>query len=161
MWGQSVHAVATQMGLALDRIDVAVQKGVAARDLTIAAGVIPRGTLAATRIMLAGMVDEVPRVTFECNWHVDRDQPNWPETGRVWRIEIEGRPSWRMETKLARTWGDRQAVPDYDALGLPSGALAVSAIPAVCDAPPGIFRTPIFTPYQFPADHSQIENGEF
>jgi 2,4-diaminopentanoate dehydrogenase len=150
MWGQCCYHVAAQLGVTLDRLDLDLQVGLATRDIALRAGVIPQGTIAGTRIVLRGMADQVARVNLEINWHVDLEIPGWPETGRVWRTEIEGRPSWRNETRIARTWGGRAAVPWYDGMGTATAAPAIYAIPAVVAAPPGIFRPPIFTPYQFP-----------
>jgi len=150
MWGQCCYHVAAQLGLALDRLDLDLTVGLATRDIELRAGVIPKGTIAGTRTILRGMVDDVARVNLEINWHVDLSIPGWPETGRVWRTEIEGRPSWRNETKIARTWGDRAAVPWYDGMGTATAAPAVHAIPAIVAADPGIFVPPIFTPYRFP-----------
>jgi 2,4-diaminopentanoate dehydrogenase len=149
MWGQCCYQVAAQLGLVLDRLDLDLAVGLATADIELRAGVIRKGTIAGTRTVLRGMVDEVARVSLEINWYVDPDIPGWPETGRVWRTEIEGRPSWCNETRIARTLGDRAAVPWYDGMGTATAAPAIYAIPAIVAAEPGIFVPPVFTPYRF------------
>jgi 2,4-diaminopentanoate dehydrogenase len=145
---EDLSLAASRLGLVIDDIDVTVDLGLATRDLDLVAGHIDEGKVAGVRWLFTGFRDGEPRISIEENWYVDRDLPDW-EKGRFWRVVIEGEPSLRMTTEIARTWGDRHAVPWYDATSRATASGAVRAVKAVFEAPTGLFRPPIFAPYDF------------
>ena len=82
-----------------------------------------------------GWADGAPLVTFHCFWTMgEAIEPRWDCGDSGYRVVIEGDP--RMELGLAGPAG-----PDGKRtyLGLPWTAMAgVTAIPAVCEASPGV-----------------------
>ena len=99
-----------------------------------------KGTAAALRFEVRGMLDGKPAVVLE---HVTRLRddlhPDWPQPaqeGGSYRIEITGEPSYAMDLCLSSRKGD------HNHAGLvATAARVVNAIPAVVAAPPGIRTT--------------------
>jgi 2,4-diaminopentanoate dehydrogenase len=112
----------------------------APEDFDIASGHIPKGSAAALRFEVLGMVDGQPAVVLE---HVTRLRedlcPDWPQPaqdGGSYRIEIAGEPSYAVDVCLSSRRGD------HNHAGLVATAMrVVNAIPAVVAAPPGIRTT--------------------
>jgi hypothetical protein len=139
---QSVDMVADALGFDLDS-DRRVQHEVsaAARPIDSPIGVIEPGRVAAQRFTWQGLVRGKPVVTVRTNWFMGEGgfEAGWgfgPE-GERFEIEVQGDPSARV---VFHGWH-----PESVAAGLArnpgivaTGIHAVSAIPAVCAAPPGI-----------------------
>src|ERR1700690_1734539 len=112
----------------------------APEDFDIASGHIAKGTAAALRFEVFGLVDGDPVVVLE---HVTRLRedlcPDWPQPaqeGGSYRIEIKGEPSYAMDVCLSSPNGD------HNHAGLVATAMrVVNAIPAVVAAPAGIRTT--------------------
>jgi len=109
-------------------------------DFDIAAGHIPKGSAAALRFEVRGMVDGRPAVVLEHITRLREDLcPNWPQPaqpGGSYRVEITGEPSYTMDLCLSSRNGD------HNHAGLVATAMRiVNAIPAVVAAPPGIRTT--------------------
>lgn len=135
-WGASVRMVADALGVKLDRIEQRHELEVAPEDFTISCGTIAKGTVAALRFEVMGVVGGIPRIVVE---HVTRLRddlaPGWPRgTGPgTYRVTIEGVPSLRCEVQV----GFRSA--DHNIDGCVATAMRlVNAIPAVCAASPGV-----------------------
>jgi 2,4-diaminopentanoate dehydrogenase len=143
-WGSVVRQLAAGLGITLDEVvDVYVREP-APEDFEIASGFIPKGSAAALRFEVRGLVDERPAVVLE---HVTRLRedlcPDWPQPaqpGGSYRVEITGEPSYAMDICLGSRNGD------HNHAGLVATAMRiVNAIPAVVAAEPGI-RTAIDLP---------------
>ena len=112
----------------------------APEDFDIASGHIPKGSAAALRFEVHGLVDGKPAVVLE---HVTRLRedlcPDWPQPaqpGGCYRIEITGEPSYAIDVCLSSPNGD------HNHAGLVATAMrVVNAIPAVVAAPAGIRTT--------------------
>ncbi len=102
----------------------------APEDFDIASGHIPKGTTAAMRFEVQGIVDGKPAVVLE---HVTRLRddlcPDWPQPaqeGGSYRIEITGEPNYALDLCLSSSKGD------HNHAGLvATAARIVNAIPAV------------------------------
>lgn len=148
-WGPVLHQLASGLGVQIDRIDENVERVAAEEPFDTPTGHIAAGTIAAMRSTLTGYVGG--RATFVID-HVTRMHdgiaPDWPQphisipprdfgygaaSGRgVYRVEIDGSPSMRCELELADDH-------DHDLGARMAGASRmVNAIPAVCQAPPGL-----------------------
>ncbi|HEX2315795.1 MAG TPA: dihydrodipicolinate reductase [Thermomonospora sp.] len=136
-FAESMHLVAAALGVTLDDIDCDVAYRLAPEDFDIAAGRIRRGTVAATRWTFSGMADGHPFVMTEAIYKADASRvPDWGDPG--YSVRVCGRPS------ITLTTGE-----DWVSNGIAAAAAhAVNAVPAVCNAEPGI-RTyldlPLFT----------------
>lgn len=137
-WGGMVRMLAEMLDVELDGLDELCERWYAPETFTVPIGRIERGTLAATRFGVAGIVGGEPRLFAE---HVTRMRhdaaPDWPKppagSGSVHRVDIEGSPSLTLDLCL------RGAGGQHTNAGLVATAMRlVNAIPAVVTAPPGI-----------------------
>ncbi len=126
LFSESVLLVADGLGVELDSLEVEEETQLAAEEITIAAGTVAAGTVAAQRWTWAGMRNGKDLVRLETIFkaapHV---APEW--TSPAWVVRIEGQPRIALE---ADRWITN---------GLLGTAMhAVNAVPAVCDASPGV-----------------------
>ncbi len=139
-WGSVVRQLAAGLGISLDEVSETYIREPAPDDFDIASGHIAKGTAAALRFEVRGMLDGKPAVVLE---HVTRLRndlcPDWPQPaqeGGSYRIEITGEPSYAMDLCLSSPNGD------HNHAGLVgTAARVVNAIPAVVAAPAGIRTT--------------------
>lgn len=134
----SLAQLAGASGIAIDSWEAHGEYSAASEDVTIAAGTIPRGTVAAQRITISGMAGGKARFRFRANWYAtDRiENTDWELRTSGWRIRVEG------DTPLDVSITFPVAPEDYAAFtpGL-TAHRAVNAAAAVCAAPPGIRTT--------------------
>ncbi|GIW45303.1 MAG: diacylglycerol kinase [Candidatus Binatia bacterium] len=135
-WGASVRMVADALGVTLDGIEQRHEVEVAPEDFEISCGKIQKGTVAALRFEVMGMVRGEPRIVVE---HVTRLRddlaPHWPKGvgPGTYRVTIEGMPSLRCDLQV----GFHSA--DHNIDGCVATAMRlVNAIPAVCRSTPGV-----------------------
>lgn len=135
-WGSVVRQLAAGLGITLDRVEECFERLPAPETFTIAAGTIERGTAAALRFEVHGMVGE--RSVFALD-HVTRLRPDlgpdWPQpTGQgCYRVEVTGEPNYTLDLQLLGEDGD------HNTAGLKATAMRlVNAIPAVVNAKPGL-----------------------
>ncbi|REE98853.1 dihydrodipicolinate reductase [Thermomonospora umbrina] len=126
-FAESLHLVAAALGVTLDEIECDVAYRLAGEDLDIAAGRIPRGTVAASRWTFNGMVDGQPFVMAEAIYKADASRiGDWGDPG--YSVRVCGRPSITLTTD-----------EDWVTNGIAAAAAhAVNSVPAVCGAEPGI-----------------------
>lgn len=144
MWGTVVHLLADRLGVELDAVQEHYELFPAPETFRIPAGTIEKGTSAAMRFEVRGMVAGRPAIVAE---HVTRLRDDlaqhWPAPpiggGGGYRVQIEGEPSWVME--IANPGAADPTVPGTLATAL----RVVNAIPAVCAARPGVL-----TPFDLP-----------
>jgi hypothetical protein len=134
-WGPPIRMVAAALGVELDEIRETYETCVTPRRLEVASGVIEAGTVGAVRFETIGVVDGRDVIVIE---HINRMAPDiaphWPTAERdgTYKILIDGTPS--MECTL--TLGSPESASDD---GMVATAMRiVNAIPAVCDAEPGL-----------------------
>lgn len=139
-WGSVVRQLAAGLGISLDEVAEVYVREPAPEDFDIASGHIRKGSAAALRFEVFGLVNGDPVVVLE---HVTRLRedlcPDWPQPaqpGGSYRIEITGEPSYAMDICLSSRKGD------HNHAGLVATAMRiVNAIPAVVAAEPGIVTT--------------------
>jgi hypothetical protein len=139
-WGSVVRQLAAGLGIELDQVTERQEQIPAPEDFDIASGHIPKGSAAALRFEVLGIVDGEAAVVLE---HVTRLRedlcPDWPQPaqpGGSYRVEITGEPSYAIDICLGSPNGD------HNHAGLVATAMrVVNAIPAVVDAPAGIRTT--------------------
>jgi 2,4-diaminopentanoate dehydrogenase len=139
-WGSVVRQLAAGLGIELDEVTERQERIPAPEDFDIASGHIPKGSAAALRFEVLGVVDGEAAVVLE---HVTRLRedlcPDWPQPaqpGGSYRVEITGEPSYAIDVCLGSPNGD------HNHAGLVATAMrVVNAIPAVVDAPAGIRTT--------------------
>lgn len=134
VWGPTVSLVAEAMGVKLDEILEAHDVIYAKEAFDIMGGHIPVGTISGQRFQIKGMIGGEERVVVD---HVtklrDKDYPEVPFPGGGYRVEIDGEPRLRLDLSISSHRGNMVHA------GYVAAAMAVvNAIPAVCDAPPGV-----------------------
>lgn len=139
-WGTAIRQMAAGLGIEVDEIKDAVEQEPAPEDFEVAVGTIKKGTVAAVRFVIEGMVKGKPVIVVE---HVTRLRgdlrPDWAQPakgGGSYRVEITGEPSYTMDICPTSSNGDH----NYAAILAAAGRI-VNAIPDVVAAPPGIRTT--------------------
>jgi len=136
-FGPSLRGLAETVGLPLDAVESTGEVAVAAEDLSIAAGTIARGTVAAQRMVVTGMRGGTPLLRLRANWYCsDRLDADWELRATGWRVVVDG----DAPLDVAITF----PVPDEHYAATSPAYTAnrpVNAIPYVCAAAPGIRTT--------------------
>lgn len=134
----SLAQLADAAGILVDRWDAFGEMAAATRDVHIAAGPIPAGTVGAQRITISGMRGDRPVLRFRANWYCTRDidRPDWELRESGWHIGVEGDTPLDVHIRFP------VAPQEYAAFtpGL-TAHRAVNAVPAICAAAPGIRTT--------------------
>jgi 4-hydroxy-tetrahydrodipicolinate reductase len=133
-WGGTVRLLAEGLGLALDEIREVHERLPATRRLDIQGHVVEPGTMAALRFEVQGVVAGRPALVVEHVTRLDDElAPEWPKGNGCYRVLVKGVPGMRCEYEFWDEHGDH-------AVGgvLLTATRIVNAIPAVCEAPPGL-----------------------
>jgi 2,4-diaminopentanoate dehydrogenase len=131
-WGGTIRLLAEGLGLELDEITQSFQCLPAPFDIETPMGTIARGTRAALRFEVTGMVGGEPRLVVE---HVTRMHddlaPEWPRSEGGYHVFIEGVPRMVCRLDMEDEHGDA-------AVGgvILTATRLVNAIPAVVAAEP-------------------------
>ena len=139
-WGTAIRQLAAGLGVEVDEIKDFVEQEPAPEDFEVAVGTIKKGTVAAVRFQIEGMVKGRPVIVVE---HVTRLRgdlrPDWAQPaqpGGSYRVEITGEPSYVMDICPTSRYGDH----NYAAILAAAGRI-VNAIPDTVAAAPGIRTT--------------------
>ena len=139
-WGTAIRQLAAGLGIEVDEIKDSVEQEPAPEDFDVAVGTIKKGTVAAVRFQIEGMVKGKPVIIVE---HVTRLRPDlrpdWAQPaqpGGSYRVEITGEPSYVMDICPTSRNGDH----NYAAILAAAGRI-VNAIPDVVAARAGIRTT--------------------
>jgi 4-hydroxy-tetrahydrodipicolinate reductase len=138
----SLQLIATALGLPLDDIQVVGAQGVARNDVQIAAGVVPKGTVAATRTRVIGRRGGKPLMAFTAVWFVSSDVDT--TDGEEWEFRKES--GWRivLQGDCPLDVSIHFPVAEADYAEMTPGLTAhrpVNAVPYICEAPAGIQTT--------------------
>jgi 4-hydroxy-tetrahydrodipicolinate reductase len=135
----SLQLTATALGLPIDEFKVSGGQGLARNDVHIAAGVVPKGTVAATKTTLTGYRGGKPLMTFTTTWFVSEDVETSDDA--VW--EFRSPSGWHVvlqgDCPLDVSISFPVSEADYPEMtpGLTANR-PVNAVPFVCAAPAGI-----------------------
>ncbi|HEY0904142.1 MAG TPA: diacylglycerol kinase [Marmoricola sp.] len=139
-WGTAIRMMAAGLGVEVDDIVEDWEAEPAPESYDIAAGRIEKGTIAALKFSITGMVAGKPAIVVE---HVTRTRddlrPDWarpPSGGGAYRVEITGEPSYVVDIVPSSAHGDHNHAAIVAACGR-----IVNAIPDVVAAKPGIRTT--------------------
>jgi len=139
-WGTAIRMMAAGLGITVDEITEHWEAEAAPETYDIAAGRIEKGTIAALKFTISGLVAGHPAIVVE---HVTRTRddlrPDWARPaagGGSYRIEITGEPSYVVDIVPSSEHGDHNHAAIVAACGR-----IVNAIPDVLVAAPGIRTT--------------------
>ena len=137
-FGPSLQLLATALGMPIERFEVTGAQGIARQDVHIAAGVVPKGTVAATRTTLTGYHKGKPLMTMGTTWFVSEDVDT--SDGEKW--EFRSPSGWHLvmmgDCPLDLSISYPVAPEDY--ADMTPGLTAhrpVNAVTYVCEASPG------------------------
>ena len=142
IWGGPLYMIASALGVEIEETREVYRRWGATEPVDFPFGRVEPGQCAAHRIELQGIVDGTPRIFID---HLHRlypeAAPDWPRpqlhSVHANRIEIAGEPNIVQETVLSDP-----VTGDGNAGGcLATGMRVWNAIPAVCEAEPGILST--------------------
>jgi 4-hydroxy-tetrahydrodipicolinate reductase len=146
-FGPSMRLIAEAVGLPLDSVTATGEVAVTPEKLTIAAGTLEAGTVAAQRTIVTGTHDGRPLVTFAATWYcTEHVEPAWTVPGwDGWEVRVAGDAPVDVDIRFAIPEGQMgEMTPGYTA------NRPVNAIPYVCAAAPGI-RTTVDLPQIIPS----------
>ena len=135
-WGGVVKAVAAGIGVEVSELREVHERQPATTTIDLGFGIVEEGTTAALRFEVQGIVDGEPRIVLE---HVTRLDdalaPEWPHAigSDGYRVIVTGNPSYTLDLQMMGDDGD----PNTAGLVGTAGRI-VNAIPAVCEAEPGM-----------------------
>jgi hypothetical protein len=139
-WGTAIRQLAAGLGVEVDEIRDSVEQEPAPEDFDVAVGRIAKGTVAALRFQIEGMVQGQPVIVVEHITRLRADlRPDWAQPaqpGGSYRVEITGEPSYVVDVCPTSRNGDH----NYAAILAAAGRI-VNAIPDVLAAAPGIRTT--------------------
>jgi hypothetical protein len=135
LFGEIFAFVGHAMDTKIARFEPLHELTLAPSDLAIGAGVVPKGTVAATRWRWRADYENGAGFTLSILWTAS-PALHGGETGGHWQVHIKGRPNISMSLDIHE--GDAAAPPSR-ALTDATMAAALRAIPDVCAAAPGFF----------------------
>jgi hypothetical protein len=135
-WGGTVKVLAAGLGVELDELREVHERLPAEETIDLGFGVVEKGTTAAMRFEVQGIIDGEPRIILE---HVtrldDKLAPHWPQPVGYsgYRVIVSGNPSYTCDVQMMGDDGD------HNTGGLVGTAARLgNANPAVCEAAPGL-----------------------
>lgn len=146
-WGSVIELVADALGFDLDEIREESERLPAHESFDTDMGRIEKGTCAAVRFEIQGISGGRPVVISSHTQRLRTDvAPEWerlPNDKSGYRIEVKGSPDFNCEIDLKGDDGDHNT-------GIVTGTAmrVVNAIPAVCEAAPGVLSIrdlPLYT----------------
>lgn len=129
----TASVLAKSLGLEVHGIEPYRETATTERELVVAGGTIPAGTVGAMKLGVRADCGPVTIVVEHVTWMAPDVEPAWSGNGEGYFIEYEGSPSLRCSLELG-IHGE-----DHTQQGCLATAMhAVSAIPAVRAAEPGV-----------------------
>jgi hypothetical protein len=127
-----LRMVGDAMGIEFEELRASREVAVTDRDLSIAAGTIETGTVAASKRLFQGVLNGRVVLSLEFVWRVSEHvAPEWPGGASRWLLSIDGDPTIQSEVTLSTQSGTGRAT------SLAVATLLLNSVPTVCAAPPG------------------------
>jgi hypothetical protein len=137
---EEVELVADALGAGIDEVTADVELSLAERDHEIFGITLAAGTVAGQRWHWSGRRAGRTLVEIETLWTVGGEYPgHWPTPADGWTLTIEGEPSMRAHFLALASYERNLPITEHvRAASIATAMQAVNAIPALCDAEPGI-----------------------
>jgi hypothetical protein len=132
---QSMAMVVEGLGKTIEKVTTDLEVAKATQDIPYDTGTIRKGMVGGQHFTWTAWVDGAPFLSYHFYWtmgqHLD---PLWDNGDSCYRVRIKGDPP--LELKLMGAEAEDGRTPF---LGLPwTGLVGATALPAVCDARPGV-----------------------
>ena len=136
-YGPSIRHLADALGMPLDSVESTGELAAARETIRIAAGPLEKGTVAAQKMIVTGILDGRPLLRFAATWYcTDVLDQQWDLRATGWHVVVDGDAPLDIDIRFA--------VP-IERMGDASPGLtanrAVNAVRVVCAAPAGIQPT--------------------
>jgi hypothetical protein len=134
-FAQSMSLVIESLGKKIERLTTKFEVARATADIPYANGVIRAGTVGGQHYEWTAWVEGKAFLTYHFYWSMGTEiEPRWDNGESCYRVVINGDPPLEM-----RLMGREEADGRRPFHGLPwTGLLGATAVPAVCDARPGL-----------------------
>ena len=131
----SMAMIAECLGKEIDNVTVKFEVSKALKDIKHAFGEVKAGTCGGQHYEWTAWCEGAPLVVYHFYWQLGTDlDPLWEQGEARYRVRIAGDPP--LECNLL---GGQDADGRHPFLGLPwTGIVGATAVPAVCDAAPGV-----------------------
>ena len=127
LFKEAIYLIAEGIGVEVIDVEEDLKLVTADKDFEIAAGKIPKGTIAAQRRKWTGNCSNDVTIIQEAIYRASEDSaPEWNDPVGV-TVEVEGVP--QMKVSFSHDWNDDPLIS--------TAMHGVNAIPYVCDAEPG------------------------
>jgi 4-hydroxy-tetrahydrodipicolinate reductase len=136
-FGPPLEALAERLGIPIDRVEARTEVAATTRAVTIAAGDLEAGRVAAQRTIVAAMDGDRERLVFQATWYCTEElDHDWLLGDTGWRVTVDG------DAPLQVDIGFRTEVEQLGSVtpGLTAHP-AVNAVIPVCEAPPGLLTS--------------------
>jgi 4-hydroxy-tetrahydrodipicolinate reductase len=135
---QSVSVIAKGLGLKLDKFDVSGETANARARFLLPGGTpIEKGTVAAQRITVSGIVNGKPMIRYRLNWYCTTEvDTDWDLRRSGWRVLIEGETP--IDINVIFPLAKEKVSPAMAGI---TAYRVINAVPYVCAADPGILTT--------------------
>ena len=131
----SMAMLAEGLGKEIEKVTVRVEVSKALTDIKHLYGEVKAGTVGGQHYEWTAWCEGAPLIVYHFYWQLGEDlDPLWEQGEARYRVRIAGDPP--LECNLM---GGQDSDGRHPFLGLPwTGLVAATAVPAVCDAPPGV-----------------------
>lgn len=138
MFRQCVGGLAARLELPLSGIEADHRITLAPADIEARAGVIAKGTVAATNWQVHGLIGGKRVITHSVNWTMGRTVPGY-ENFTHWEISLRGKPGIDIKMDIVEPEDSsvKTTAVQYGVAGM-----VMQAIPHVVAAPAGLFQFP-------------------
>ena len=140
VWRGPIELIARGLGVDLEEIRGRLDRELTSRDIDVAFGTIPAGTVGAVRTTASGVVDGREAIVVDHVIRMARDvAPEWPssDSDATYLVSIEGDPD--IECRL--TLGPPEGHDAGEAAMTATAMRVVNAVPYVIDAAPGLLSS--------------------
>ncbi len=140
VWRAPIQLIARGLGAELDEISGQLERAVTDRDLDVAFGTIPAGTVGAVRMVASGIVDQREAIVVEHVIRMARDvAPDWPSSDHdaTYLVSIKGEPDIDVRLSL----GEAEGHGAGDSAMTATAMRVVNAVPHVVEAAPGLLSS--------------------
>jgi hypothetical protein len=140
VWRGPIGLIARGLGVELDEVRGRLDRRLTDREIDVAFGTIPAGTVGAVRTIASGVVDGREVIVVDHVIRMARDvAPDWPSSDNdaTYLVRIEGDPD--IECRL--TLGPREGRDAGEAAMTATAMRVVNAVPYVVDAAPGLLSS--------------------
>jgi hypothetical protein len=157
---QALAAAADVLQLRIDDIEREIRTAVVDRDVPVACGVLPAGTVVGQVLSWAARSEGRAVLVAEEYWTAADNIPDWDLTldGRfLVRVLVEGAPDLKMDLTIGN--GPLAGLDGSSGGQLAVAMTAVRAIRDVLSSPPGVVIPPVFGAYRWPYEGNPKRDG--